>query len=179
MAKQDVVLFVDDEEPILKMVNRLFHSENMQVLTANSGEEALNLLEAHSVQLVISDQRMPQMSGSELLTQVRVKYPNVIRMIMSGYADISSVVECINDAHIHHFVPKPWDTEQLKQLISEYLDVARVRKNTQCQSPANSVSKHSVSDIHASDIHIDLLNTIAKLRQQVAALEKAKDPNKP
>lgn len=174
MAKQDVVLFVDDEEPILKMVSRLFHSENMQILTANSGEEALKLLDAHSVQLVISDQRMPQMSGSELLTQVRIKYPNVIRMIMSGYADISSVVECINDAHIHHFVPKPWDTEQLKQLIAEYLDVARIRESTPCQS-----SDSRVSDIHASDIHVDLLGTITELRDQIAALEKAKGHNAP
>ncbi|MCL9781193.1 response regulator [Vibrio sp. S4M6] len=118
------VLFVDDEISILKSITRLFYNEGCKVMTALNAAEGLSLLDEQPVHVVVSDQRMPDMSGSEFLTQVRKFHPQVIRITMSGYADIASVIECINEAHIHHFIPKPWDSEQLKSIVLHYLSVA-------------------------------------------------------
>lgn len=121
---EKTVLFVDDELPILKTIKRIFHKEPCQVLIAESGQQGLELLEQNTVHVVVSDQRMPQMSGAEFLHQVRLKHPHIIRLTMSGYADLPTVIECVNQAHIHYFLPKPWDSDELKSVVMGYLEAA-------------------------------------------------------
>ena len=107
------VLCVDDEKNILNSLRRLLRQENYNLLTASSGAEGLKLLEESHVQLVISDQRMPEMSGVDFLSQVRVKYPEIIRIILSGYTDVNSITDAINKGHIYKFLLKPWDEQNL------------------------------------------------------------------
>jgi response regulator RpfG family c-di-GMP phosphodiesterase len=118
------VLCVDDEKNILNSLRRLLRQENYNLLTASSGAEGLKLLEKTHVQLVISDQRMPEMSGVDFLSQVRDKYPEIIRIILSGYTDVNSITDAINKGHIYKFLLKPWDEANLfleiRQALQKY-----------------------------------------------------------
>ncbi|ACL03305.1 response regulator [Desulfatibacillum aliphaticivorans] len=111
---QHTVLCVDDEVNILHSLKRLLRREPYNVLTATSGDEALNILEKNEVQLIVCDQRMPGMSGTELMSRVRDLYPETIRIVLSGYSEIKTITEAINKGHIYKFFFKPWDDENLK-----------------------------------------------------------------
>jgi len=115
------LLFVDDEENILNSLKRLFRREGYNILTAKNATEALKLLEDNPVSLILSDQRMPGMSGVEFLKQVKEKYPDIIRMILTGYADINAAVEAINQGEVYRFITKPWNEEDLKATIHSAL----------------------------------------------------------
>jgi CheY-like chemotaxis protein len=108
------VLIVDDEASILGALKRVLHEEPYRVLTTTDPMEALHLLATHSVQMVISDQRMPEMTGTELLLQVKMLYPDVVRVILTGYTDEEAIMAAINDGQVYKFLFKPWNTEALK-----------------------------------------------------------------
>lgn len=116
------VLCVDDEENILHSIKRLLRKEGYRLLTALSGIEALKILEENDVHLVLSDQRMPQMSGTEFLAKVKEKYPDVIRIILTGYTEVDSITESINKGNIYKFFLKPWNDDNLKLEISKALE---------------------------------------------------------
>ncbi|HPF39679.1 MAG TPA: response regulator [Phycisphaerae bacterium] len=116
------VLLVDDEASILKSLTRLLRREPYEIITADSGQAALDLLGARTVHLVISDYRMPKMTGTELLERVRDLYPDTIRMILSGYAEINAIIRAINDGAIYRFLTKPWNDEELKLSVLRALE---------------------------------------------------------
>jgi len=113
------ILLVDDEVSILASLRRVLRGENYRILTANSGEEALKQLALHPVGVVLSDQRMPGMSGSELLAQVRVMYPKTVRMVLSGYTGLDSLTEAINRGEISRFLTKPWQNDELLEAVRD------------------------------------------------------------
>ena len=113
------ILCVDDEQSILNALKRLLRKEGYQLLFANSGKEGLEILKANEVHLVISDQRMPEMSGTEFLEIVKEKYPDVLRIILTGYSDIDSITESINKGNIYKFFFKPWNDIRLKSEIRQ------------------------------------------------------------
>lgn len=113
------LLLVDDEEAVLHSLVRLFRNHGYQLLTAGSGAEALRLLENNEVQVILSDQRMPGMTGVEMLTEVRERYPEIIRMVLSGYSDISAISDAVNKGNIYKFLFKPWDNELLLENIRD------------------------------------------------------------
>jgi eukaryotic-like serine/threonine-protein kinase len=117
------VLFVDDDERILNAVRAVFRQE-YDVLTAISGEAALEVVNAGGVHVVISDQRMPGMTGVELLRKVRANAPNAVRMLLTGYADLASLVGSINEGEIFRFVKKPWDNDELRKDVSDAVMIA-------------------------------------------------------
>lgn len=119
---QHTVLCVDDEINILSALKRLLRKENYNLLTASSGKEGLAILEKHDVHLVMSDQRMPEMSGTEFLSEIKEKYPDVIRIILTGYTEVDAITESINRGHIYKFFLKPWNDENLKLEINKALD---------------------------------------------------------
>jgi len=120
-VKDKTVLFVDDEISILSTLKRLLRNEEYQLLTASSAEEGLELLKTKKVDIVISDMRMPNIDGAEFLEQVKFKHPHINRMIMSGFADLESVVKAINKGDINHFISKPWDNNTLKKVVKDHL----------------------------------------------------------
>lgn len=120
--KQFSILCVDDEKSILNALKRLLRKEGYQLYFACSGMEGLEMLKAHDVQMVISDQRMPQMSGTEFLAEVKARYPDVLRIILTGYSDIDSITQSINEGHIYKFFFKPWNNQRLKIEIREALE---------------------------------------------------------
>lgn len=115
------ILIVDDEKSILYSLNRMLRKEGYRFFSASSGLEAFKILEENDIHLVICDQRMPEMSGTDLLAGVRAKYPDVIRIILSGYTDVDSITESINKGHIYKFLVKPWDDKNLKLEIKHAL----------------------------------------------------------
>ncbi|MEA3297688.1 MAG: response regulator [candidate division Zixibacteria bacterium] len=111
------LLIVDDEPNVIKALKRLFFDTGYKIITAVSGAEGLEKLQKHQVQLVISDFLMPDMDGVEFLAKVKESYPDAIRMILSGYADISAIVGAINDGHVYKFIAKPWNDQELLTTI--------------------------------------------------------------
>jgi CheY-like chemotaxis protein len=113
------LLLVDDEPGILASLRRMFRPEGYRILLANSAAEGLDLLALEDVQVVISDQRMPGMTGSEFLTRVKDMHPDCLRIILSGQADMASVLEAINDGAVYKFLTKPWDDDQLRARVRD------------------------------------------------------------
>ena len=107
------LLLVDDEPNVIKSLKRLFIDDDYKILTAESGEEALAICAENDVQLVISDYRMPSMNGVQLLAIIKEKYPKTIRIILSGYADVSAIVDAINEGQVYKFLSKPWNDQEL------------------------------------------------------------------
>ena len=107
------LLLVDDDEDIGAALIRLLRLEGYNILCARSGQEGLELLARNEVQVIVSDQRMPEMTGVEFLSRVKELYPKTVRIILSGYADLNSVTEAINRGAIYKFLTKPWDNETL------------------------------------------------------------------
>jgi diguanylate cyclase (GGDEF)-like protein/PAS domain S-box-containing protein len=113
------LLLVDDEPNILNSLSRLLRREGYTILTATSPAEAFDLLAKHPVQVILSDQRMPDMSGTEFFARVRQLYPDTIRIVLTGYTDLDSVTGAINRGAIYKFLTKPWDDDLLREQIRE------------------------------------------------------------
>lgn len=113
------LLLVDDEPSVLSSLKRLLRSENYHILTANSGEDALALLAKHEVGVILTDQRMPGMSGTELLARARIMHPTAIRLVLSGYTGLDSLTDAINRGEIFKFLTKPWDGAVLLGIVRE------------------------------------------------------------
>ncbi|MBW2236891.1 MAG: response regulator [Deltaproteobacteria bacterium] len=119
---QHTVLFVDDEINILKAIQRLLRNEPLQVLCASRAQEALGLLAQHACQVVVTDQRMPEMSGVDLLSSVRERHPDIVRMMLTGYTEMTIAVDAINRGEIFRLITKPWNDEELKATIRQACD---------------------------------------------------------
>ena len=113
------LLLVDDDEYILASLRRLLRRENYRILTATNTQEALTLLAEHRVGVIIVDQRMPGMSGTELLARIRTMHPDTVRMVLSGYTAVDSLTEAINRGEIYRFLTKPWQETELIETVRE------------------------------------------------------------
>jgi response regulator RpfG family c-di-GMP phosphodiesterase len=115
------ILAVDDEPANLRMIERLLRKD-YRVLTAASGEEALEILNHNTVDLIITDQRMPGMSGTELLRESLQTNPDATRIILTGFTDVEALIEAINSSRVYQFVSKPWDPLYLRSVIDRALN---------------------------------------------------------
>ncbi len=127
---QRTILIVDDEEKILKAIQRTLRSENYSIFSATGGEEGLKLLEMREFDLVMSDQHMPGMDGVTFLQKVKAEQPQTLTIMLTGAKEISVAMEAINEAGVYKFILKPWDDDDLKVTIRralESLDLVRER----------------------------------------------------
>jgi len=120
--REHTVLFIDDEVNILRAVQRLLRNESCKVLTASRGREALELLDKETAHVVVSDQRMPEMAGVEVLLAVRDRHPDAVRMMMTGYTEMNVAVDAINHGEIYRLITKPWNDEELKATLRQAFD---------------------------------------------------------
>ena len=116
-AEKITVLYVDDEENNLFSFKATFRIK-YNVLTAISGDEALKILETKKVHIIVTDQRMPEMTGVEFLEKVLEKYHDPMRILLTGYADMGAVVDAVNKGKIFHYLAKPWNEEELDLTIN-------------------------------------------------------------
>ncbi|MBY0589032.1 hybrid sensor histidine kinase/response regulator [bacterium] len=119
------LLIVDDEEDVLLSLRSMFRRE-FHVITVPRARDAFTLIENESVQIVISDQRMPDMNGVEFLEQVSRQFPDVIRLMITGYADINSVISAVNQGHVFRYIAKPWDPAELQAAVRQAAEQYRV-----------------------------------------------------
>jgi response regulator RpfG family c-di-GMP phosphodiesterase len=115
------LLIVDDEAPNTRLLERLFR-DDYYCLTASSGEEAMSILDQHEVAVIISDQRMPQMSGIELLKRSAARRPHMVRILLTGYTDLEALVEAVNCGLVYMYVSKPWNNDDLKLRVSRAVE---------------------------------------------------------
>ena len=112
------ILVVDDEPEILFSLRGLLRRE-FDVSTAESGQEAMEILQQRPIHVVMTDQRMPAMTGVELLSRVQGEWPDAIRMVFTGYSDIKAVIDSINQGHIFRYITKPWDPDELRAVLHQ------------------------------------------------------------
>jgi DNA-binding NtrC family response regulator len=117
-AGKHSILLVDDEPEILFSLRGLLRRE-YDLHTANSGAEALEVLRKHPVQVIMTDQRMPEMTGVELLRRARGECPGAIRIVFTGYADIKAVIDAVNQGQIYRYLTKPWDPDELLAVLGQ------------------------------------------------------------
>ena len=121
--RKHCLLVVDDEPDVCESVNDLLRRE-FRVLKATSAQEALQILQREEVHIIMTDQRMPRITGVEMLATAKTKHPRSVRMLFTGYTDLESVIAAINEGHVFQFLKKPWQPEELlgavRQAAAEY-----------------------------------------------------------
>jgi response regulator RpfG family c-di-GMP phosphodiesterase len=121
------ILYVDDEENNLVSFKATFRLK-YNVTIATSADAAMKILEAKSVEIIITDQRMPNMTGIEFLEKILEKYPDPVRILLTGFADMSAVIDAVNKGKIFHYLSKPWDEHELDETIKKAFEVYKANK---------------------------------------------------
>ena len=151
------ILIVDDEPDVLFSLKGLLRRE-FELFTAESGDEAIKILNEHPIHVIMTDQRMPGMSGVELMNRARSDHPDAIRIIFTGYADVKAVVEAMNSGGLYRYITKPWDPDELIETLQMAArryeaDVARRQFAQQVRSFAQDAigiaEKHGDSDVES------------------------------
>lgn len=171
MEKKDfTILYVDDEVHNLISFNATFRRE-YKILTASSGEEGLQVLKNNDVHLVLSDQRMPEMTGVQFLENVSQEYPETIRMIITGYSDIDAVIGAINKSGVNRYINKPWDEREMRITIENARQLFGLQEETniaQFEILKSQVNPHFLFNslnVLSSLIHIDPKKAAKFVRQ--------------
>ncbi len=129
------ILIVDDEIQVHGSFRFLFGNRpDMRLFFASGGREGLELLKAHKMDLVISDQVMPGVTGTEFLREVKKKYPETVRILMTGYSDINTVIDAVNSGGIYRYLPKPWNDDELVIIIEQALYLCSLQKKNRKMS---------------------------------------------
>ncbi|NOY62069.1 MAG: response regulator, partial [Gammaproteobacteria bacterium] len=142
------LLLVDDEIGILRSLERALRGQGYQIHKANSGREGLELLEWNPIGVIVSDHRMPQMTGVEFLSQVKVRYPDTVRIVLSGYIDLKLVTDAINQGAIYKFFSKPWDDDLLRTNIKEAFEHYELRSENARLSKALQDANRALETIN-------------------------------
>jgi len=121
------ILFVDDEQSVLKSLRRFLRKEHYQTIFAQSGAEALEIMSSRPVEIVVSDLRMPEMDGLELISKIKEIYPDTIRLILSANRSAEEIIESINNGEVFRFIPKPLDPDKFRQILMDAVDLYQIR----------------------------------------------------
>ena len=182
-AKKPVMLCVDDEQSILNALKRLFFPIGLDIELATNGQDALKILEAKQVHLIISDMRMPEMNGAEFLAKALEIQPDAYRILMTGYSDMASTIAAINDGRIHRYVQKPWNNKDLLNTVKDGLKLFHLEQaNKRMQQQISQQNKELKELNHSLEemVHqrtAQLKKTLAQLRASMARSEQEKQNN--
>lgn len=143
------ILLVDDEENVLQSLRRVLRSEPYRLFFAVNGEAALQQLDASRIDLVISDARMPGMDGATLLCQVQKRWPNCMRILLTGYTDLASTIKAINEGEIYRYITKPWDDEELRLVIRQALAFQRAERERERLEALTQVQNRQLQELNA------------------------------
>ena len=166
------LLFVDDEPGILSSLRRLFRPQGYRIYIAESGAAGLEILAKESIDLVISDMRMPEMDGATFLKEVRSRWPKVMRILLTGYADITSTVAAINHGEIYRYIAKPWDDNEIVTIVREALERMHLEKENQRLSALTLAQNDELKALNAS-LEQKVAERTAELRQALAFVEQS------
>ena len=166
------LLFVDDEPGILSSLRRLFRPHGYRILVAESGALGLAELEKTPVDLVISDMRMPEMDGATFLKAVRQRWPDTVRILLTGYADVTSTVAAINDGEIYRYVSKPWDDTEIVNTVREALERYRLKQENLRLTALTQSQNEELKGLNAS-LEQKVAERTAELRQALSFVEQS------
>jgi len=166
------LLFVDDEPGILSSLRRLFRPHGYRILIAEGGQAGLDILEKEEVDLVISDMRMPEMDGAAFLKAVRGRWPGIIRILLTGYADITSTVSAINEGEIHRYISKPWDDNEIVVIVRDALERLQLEKENRRLTELTQLQNEELKALNAG-LEQRVAERTAELTQALSFVEQA------
>ena len=162
------LLLVDDEENILRSLKRLFRRDGYKITIAVGGEEGLKQLAKERFDVIISDQRMPGMSGTEFFSKVNLLYPDTIRIVLSGYTDLKSITDAINEGAIFKFYTKPWDDKLLRANIQEAFKQSElVKENARLTTELRSANQELSVAYAELEKHVKIETKVQKVNLQM------------
>lgn len=147
---QTTLLFVDDEANILSSLKRLFRPQGYRIFTAESGAQGLEIMARETVDLVISDMRMPEMNGAQFLERVRDKWPDTVRILLTGYAEISATIEAINKGQIYRYISKPWEDNDIILAVKHALQQKTLEREKQRLEELTRKQNEELKELNAS-----------------------------
>jgi serine/threonine-protein kinase len=159
-AKKPRIMFVDDDERILNALKSIFRA-NYHVFTATDGAQALDFIKKFSVHVVVSDQRMPGMTGVQVLRQLKEAAPNTVRILLTGYSDLASIVGSINEGEVFRFVSKPWDNQEIQRVVADAVAIATELQEA-AAAPPSTVEKMAAA-ILVVDPKDDIFRSVHQL----------------
>ena len=168
------ILFVDDEANILSSLKRLFRPCGYQILTAESGKQGLEIMGQETVDLVVSDMRMPEMNGAQFLEKVRERWPDTIRILLTGYAEIGATIDAINKGQIYRYISKPWEDNDITLTIKHALLQKSLENEKQRLEELTHKQNEELKDLNAN-LEAKVLARTEEVRQTMAFLEVAHD----
>jgi len=160
------ILAVDDEPANLHLLRRTFR-QDYEIELAESGKAGLDILQDHPVDIIITDQRMPGMTGVELLVESRILHPDAVRMILTAYTDVKDIIDSINKGYIYRYILKPWSPEDLKVTVSRALDHYRLEQQNRLL--VKKLQK-SLDDLRAAQqelLHQERLSTLGRVASTI------------
>lgn len=166
------LLFVDDEANILSSLKRLFRPLGYRIFTAESGAQGLEIMARETVDLVISDMRMPEMNGAQFLEKVREKWPETVRILLTGYAEIGATIEAINKGQIYRYISKPWEDNDITLIVRYALQQKMLEREKQRLEELTRRQNEELKELNA---HLEekVMKRTEELRQTMAFLEVA------
>ncbi|RQS71236.1 response regulator [Burkholderia sp. Bp8963] len=167
-----VILLVDDEPGVLSALRRLLRQSRYDVRTADSGEAALDILASGDVDLIVSDMRMPHMSGVEFLARARAMYPDTMRILLTGYSEIEAVARAVNEGGIYRYLNKPWDDHDLLLTIDQALEQRRLRSEAERLAALTQTQNEALRRFNA-ELESEVRARTEELGQTVMFLEAA------
>ncbi|MBW2381036.1 MAG: response regulator, partial [Deltaproteobacteria bacterium] len=165
------VLFVDDEEPNL-VVFEAVCGDDFPVLTASSAEAGLQLMEEHEIGVVLTDQRMPGMTGIELLEKVETEYPDAIRLLITAYSDLQAAEDAINRGHVRRYMRKPWEPEVLRAELRDAIDLYNLNSRVkQLEQRLLETERAYSLSVVATGLADELRNPVGWIRNNLTVIE--------
>jgi two-component system probable response regulator PhcQ len=176
------ILIVDDEENILNALKRLFRKENYRIFTADSGEEGLAVMDREEMDLIISDLKMPNMNGIEFLAKAKEMSPDTLRIMLTGHADLKSVLEAIDRGEVYRFLLKPWNNEELKMSIRQALDFCQVQRENKALARTVKKQDRILRELEAehpgiADVHRDANGSVLLDDDEIVRKYETTDAN--
>jgi response regulator RpfG family c-di-GMP phosphodiesterase len=171
-AGTPLILLVDDEPGVLSSLRRLLRPTGYRVLTAESGAAALDMLGVYPVDLIISDMRMPGMSGAEFLAQARERYPDVMRILLTGYSEIDSAVRAINEGGVYRYLNKPWDDQDLLLTVKHAIEQRGLAQEAQRLTDLTRQQNEALQRLNTG-LEAQVESRTEEIRQTVMFLEGA------
>lgn len=166
------LLFVDDEANILASLKRLFRPFGYRIFTAESGAQGLEIMERETVDLVVSDMRMPEMNGAQFLEKVRAKWPATVRILLTGYAEIGATIDAINKGQIYRYVSKPWEDNDIALVVKHALQQKMLEQEKLRLEELTRKQNDELKDLNAN-LEEKVKARTEEVRQTMAFLEDA------
>lgn len=168
------VLFVDDEPDILKSLRRLARRMGYKAVVANSGQEGLDILAEKEVDIIVSDMRMPKMTGAEFLEAAAESHPQSMRILLTGYSDIESAVAAVNNGKIFRYLSKPWDDDSLKEVLDQAMEIGSLAKEKARLQELTQAQNQELADLNQT-LEARVEKRTRQLEAAAAQLSQAND----